>query len=122
MPSTRDRSSKWANVHSSVFTCKVTCHPSWGSEIHCLGVRTVSRAASGSRQHGSLWASSSDGSSLLPGPQEWWYSNSTLTEDQWRRTVQNLPSWEKIVANKVNMQDIQKNKFLMRVNILDNPF
>ncbi|XP_015441669.1 adenylate cyclase type 10 [Pteropus alecto] len=53
---------------------------------------------------------------------EWWFSNSKLTEDHWRRTVQSLPSWEKILANKVNVQDIQKNKFLMRVNILDNPF
>ncbi|XP_016004071.1 adenylate cyclase type 10 isoform X3 [Rousettus aegyptiacus] len=53
---------------------------------------------------------------------EWWYSNSRLTEDRWRRIVHSLPSWEKIVANKVHAQDIQKYKFLMRVNILDNPF
>ncbi|XP_031291702.1 adenylate cyclase type 10 [Camelus dromedarius] len=53
---------------------------------------------------------------------EWWYSSSELTEDQWLQTVLNLPSWEKVVSGKVNMQDIQKNKFLMRVNILDNPF
>ena len=54
--------------------------------------------------------------------QEWWYSNSELTEDQWLQTLLNLPSWEKVVSGKVNMQDIQKNKFLMKVNILDNPF
>ncbi|XP_070318848.1 adenylate cyclase type 10 isoform X1 [Odocoileus virginianus] len=53
---------------------------------------------------------------------EWWYSNSELTEDQWLQTLLNLPSWEKVVSGKVNMQDIQKNKFLMKVNILDNPF
>ncbi|XP_044905386.1 adenylate cyclase type 10 isoform X3 [Felis catus] len=53
---------------------------------------------------------------------EWWYSDSELMDDQWLQTVSNLPSWEKIVSGKVNMQDIQKNKFLMRVNILDNPF
>uniref|UniRef100_A0A8C8XAY2 Adenylate cyclase type 10 n=1 Tax=Panthera leo TaxID=9689 RepID=A0A8C8XAY2_PANLE len=53
---------------------------------------------------------------------EWWYSDSEFMDDQWLQTVSNLPSWEKIVSGKVNMQDIQKNKFLMRVNILDNPF
>ncbi|XP_040307697.1 adenylate cyclase type 10 isoform X4 [Herpailurus yagouaroundi] len=53
---------------------------------------------------------------------EWWYSDSELMDDQWLQTVSNLPTWEKIVSGKVNMQDIQKNKFLMRVNILDNPF
>ncbi|XP_016057847.1 PREDICTED: adenylate cyclase type 10 [Miniopterus natalensis] len=53
---------------------------------------------------------------------EWWYSNSQLSADQWVQTVLNLPTWEKIVSSKVNSQDIQKNKFLMRVNILDNPF
>ncbi|KAM9692794.1 adenylate cyclase type 10 isoform 2-T2 [Dama dama] len=53
---------------------------------------------------------------------EWWYSNSELTEDQWLQTLLNLPSWEKVVSGKVNMQDIQKSKFLMKVNILDNPF
>nr|XP_044614274.1 adenylate cyclase type 10 isoform X6 [Equus asinus] len=53
---------------------------------------------------------------------EWWYSSSKFMEDQWLQTVLSLPSWEKIVSGKVNMQDIQKNKFLMRVNILDNPF
>ncbi|XP_023562081.1 adenylate cyclase type 10 [Octodon degus] len=53
---------------------------------------------------------------------EWWYSNAELMEDQWLRTVLNLPSWDKLVSGKVNMQDLQKNKFLMRVNILDTPF
>ncbi|XP_059944594.1 adenylate cyclase type 10 [Mesoplodon densirostris] len=53
---------------------------------------------------------------------EWWYSSSELTEDQWLQTLLSLPPWEKVVSGKVNMQDIQKNKFLMRVNILDNPF
>uniref|UniRef100_A0A8C2P1K9 Adenylate cyclase type 10 n=1 Tax=Capra hircus TaxID=9925 RepID=A0A8C2P1K9_CAPHI len=53
---------------------------------------------------------------------EWWYSNSELTEDQWLQTLLNLPSWEKVASGKVNMQDVQKNKFLMKVNILDNPF
>lgn len=57
-----------------------------------------------------------------PSSQEWWYSSSELTEDPWLQTISRLPSWEKIVSGKVNMQDIQKNKFLMRVNILDNPF
>lgn len=76
-----------------------------------------------SHQRGRHWSSSADGPSPLSAPpQEWWFSNSRLTEDHWRRTVQSLPSWEKILANKVNVQDIQKNKFLMRVNILDNPF
>ncbi|XP_066886222.1 adenylate cyclase type 10 isoform X2 [Kogia breviceps] len=53
---------------------------------------------------------------------EWWYSGSELTEDQWLQTLLSLPPWEKVVSGKVNMKDIQKNKFLMRVNILDNPF
>ncbi|NP_001075622.1 adenylate cyclase type 10 [Oryctolagus cuniculus] len=53
---------------------------------------------------------------------EWWYSNCTLTEDQWLHTILSLPAWEKIVSGKVNIHDVQKNKFLMRVNILDNPF
>ncbi|XP_012584365.1 PREDICTED: adenylate cyclase type 10 [Condylura cristata] len=53
---------------------------------------------------------------------EWWYSSSELTEDQWFQTLLSLPSWEKIVSGKVNIQELQKNKFLMKVNILDNPF
>ncbi|XP_051003725.1 adenylate cyclase type 10 [Acomys russatus] len=53
---------------------------------------------------------------------EWWYSASELTEDHWVQTVLNLPSWDKIVSGSVTLQDVQKNKFLMRVNILDNPF
>ncbi|KAM6154286.1 adenylate cyclase type 10 [Erethizon dorsatum] len=53
---------------------------------------------------------------------EWWYSNTELKEDQWLHTVLNLPSWEKIASGKVNIQNLQKNKFLMRVNILDTPF
>lgn len=55
-------------------------------------------------------------------PQEWWYSNSDLNKDQWLQIVVNLPTWESILSGKVNVQDIQKNKFLMKVNILDNPF
>ncbi|XP_003414943.1 adenylate cyclase type 10 [Loxodonta africana] len=53
---------------------------------------------------------------------EWWYSSSESAEDQWLQTILSLPSWKKIVSGKVNIQDIHKNKFLMRVNILDNPF
>ncbi|XP_037681356.1 adenylate cyclase type 10 [Choloepus didactylus] len=53
---------------------------------------------------------------------EWWYSSSESSEDQWLQTVFNLPSWEKILSGSVNMLDLRKNKFLMRVNILDNPF
>nr|KAF6412629.1 adenylate cyclase 10 [Molossus molossus] len=53
---------------------------------------------------------------------ERWYSSSQITEDTWAQTLQKLPPWEKVVSGKVNAQDIQKNKFLMRVNILDNPF
>ncbi|XP_008573802.1 PREDICTED: adenylate cyclase type 10 [Galeopterus variegatus] len=53
---------------------------------------------------------------------KWWYSTSELTVDQWLQTTLSLPSWDQIVSGKVNIQDIQKNKFLMRVNILDNPF
>ncbi|XP_037362443.1 adenylate cyclase type 10 isoform X2 [Talpa occidentalis] len=53
---------------------------------------------------------------------EWWYSNSGLTEDQWFQTVLNLPTWEKVVSGKVNTQELPKNKFLMKVNILVNPF
>ncbi|KAK1329495.1 hypothetical protein QTO34_011685 [Cnephaeus nilssonii] len=53
---------------------------------------------------------------------EWWYSNSDLNKDQWLQIVVNLPTWESILSGKVNVQDIQKNKFLMKVNILDNPF
>ncbi|XP_003468747.2 adenylate cyclase type 10 isoform X1 [Cavia porcellus] len=53
---------------------------------------------------------------------EWWYSNAQLTEDQWLHTVLNLPSWEGIVSGNLCFQDLQKNKFLMRVNILDTPF
>lgn len=59
--------------------------------------------------------------SLCPS-QEWWYSNSELTKDQWLQIAVNLPTWENILSGKVNIQDIQRNKFLMRVNILDNPF
>ncbi|XP_053461947.1 adenylate cyclase type 10 [Nycticebus coucang] len=54
---------------------------------------------------------------------EWWYSSSeSTTEDHWFQTVLNLPSWDSILSGKVNIQDVQRNKFLMRVNILDNPF
>ncbi|XP_021006174.1 adenylate cyclase type 10 isoform X1 [Mus caroli] len=53
---------------------------------------------------------------------EWWYSASELTGDQWLQTVLSLPSWDKIVSGNVTLQDVQKNKYLMRVNILDNPF
>nr|XP_005319900.1 adenylate cyclase type 10 isoform X2 [Ictidomys tridecemlineatus] len=53
---------------------------------------------------------------------EWWYSTLESLEDQWLQTVLSLPSWEKILSGKVNIHDVQKNKFLMRVNILDNPF
>uniref|UniRef100_A0A8C0WML7 Adenylate cyclase type 10 n=1 Tax=Castor canadensis TaxID=51338 RepID=A0A8C0WML7_CASCN len=55
---------------------------------------------------------------------EWWYSssNSELTENQWLQTILTLPTWDKIVSGKVNIQDVQRNKFLLRVNILDNPF
>ncbi|XP_021100287.1 adenylate cyclase type 10 isoform X2 [Heterocephalus glaber] len=60
--------------------------------------------------------------SWLLRSKEWWYSNAELMEDQWLHTVLNLPSWEKIVSGRVSIQDIQKNKFLMRVNILDTPF
>uniref|UniRef100_A0A671FTQ8 Adenylate cyclase type 10 n=1 Tax=Rhinolophus ferrumequinum TaxID=59479 RepID=A0A671FTQ8_RHIFE len=52
---------------------------------------------------------------------EWWYSSSELSKDQWHQTVLRLPSWDKVVSSKLNL-DIQRNKFLMRVNILDNPF
>ncbi|KAM9244797.1 adenylate cyclase type 10 isoform 2-T2 [Dugong dugon] len=53
---------------------------------------------------------------------EWWYLSSESAEDQWLQTILSFPSWEKIISGKVNIQDIHKNKFLMRVNILDNPF
>ncbi|ERE72524.1 adenylate cyclase type 10-like protein [Cricetulus griseus] len=53
---------------------------------------------------------------------EWWYSASELIGDHWLQTVLSLPSWDKIVSGSVPLQDVQKNKFLMRVNILDNPF
>ncbi|XP_048212901.1 adenylate cyclase type 10 isoform X1 [Perognathus longimembris pacificus] len=53
---------------------------------------------------------------------EWWYSSSELTSDQWLQTVLSLPTWEKIASGKISIHDVQKNKFLMRVNILDNPF
>ncbi|XP_014384014.1 PREDICTED: adenylate cyclase type 10 [Myotis brandtii] len=57
-----------------------------------------------------------------PPPQEWWYSNSELAKDQWTQMALNLPTWDNIISGNVNVQDIQKNKFLMKVNILDNPF
>lgn len=57
-----------------------------------------------------------------PPPQEWWYSNSEIAKDQWSKIALNLPTWDNIISGDVNMQDIQKNKFLMKVNILDNPF
>ncbi|XP_012383078.2 adenylate cyclase type 10 [Dasypus novemcinctus] len=53
---------------------------------------------------------------------EWWYSTSQSTEDQWLQTILHLPSWEKVLSGKVKAEDIKRNKFLMRVNILDNPF
>ncbi|XP_017723080.1 PREDICTED: adenylate cyclase type 10 isoform X4 [Rhinopithecus bieti] len=53
---------------------------------------------------------------------EWWYSTSELKEEQWFQTILSLPSWEKIVAGRVNIQDLQKNKFLMRANTVDNHF
>ncbi|XP_078212463.1 adenylate cyclase type 10 isoform X2 [Callithrix jacchus] len=53
---------------------------------------------------------------------ECWYSTSELKEDQWPQTILSLPSWEEIVTGRVNIQDIQKNKFLMRVDTVDNHF
>ncbi|EHH15787.1 hypothetical protein EGK_01929 [Macaca mulatta] len=53
---------------------------------------------------------------------EWWYSTSELKEEQWFQTILSLPSWEKIVAGRVNIQDLQKNKFQMRANTVDNHF
>ncbi|XP_075843587.1 adenylate cyclase type 10 isoform X1 [Microtus pennsylvanicus] len=53
---------------------------------------------------------------------EWWYSASEFIGDQWLQTVLSLPSWDRIASGNVALQDVQKNKFLMRVNILDNPF
>ncbi|XP_075396582.1 adenylate cyclase type 10 [Tenrec ecaudatus] len=53
---------------------------------------------------------------------EWWYSGSESTEDQWLQTILGFPTWDKIVSGKVNIQDLHKNKFLMKINILDNPF
>nr|XP_054967999.1 adenylate cyclase type 10 isoform X9 [Pan paniscus] len=53
---------------------------------------------------------------------ESWYSTSELKEDQWLQTILSLPSWEKIVAGRLNIQDLQKNKFLMRANTMDNHF
>ncbi|XP_045694582.1 adenylate cyclase type 10 [Phyllostomus hastatus] len=53
---------------------------------------------------------------------EWWYSSSEPTENLWPLTLQGLPSWHAVVTGQVSLQEIQKNKFLMRVNILDNPF
>ncbi|KAM4860383.1 adenylate cyclase type 10 isoform 1-T4 [Thomomys bottae] len=53
---------------------------------------------------------------------EWWYSSSDLTSDQWLHTVLNLPTWDNIASGKISIQEVQRNKFLMRVNILDNPF
>ncbi|XP_008063621.1 adenylate cyclase type 10-like isoform X2 [Carlito syrichta] len=52
---------------------------------------------------------------------EWWRSSFKLTENQWLQTISSLPLWEKVVSGKVNIQDVQKNKFQMRVNTLDNP-
>ncbi|XP_059003013.1 adenylate cyclase type 10 isoform X3 [Mustela lutreola] len=53
---------------------------------------------------------------------ERWYSSSERTDDCWPQTLARLPSWEKVAAGEASAQDVQKNKFLMRVNILDNPF
>ncbi|XP_066117194.1 adenylate cyclase type 10-like isoform X1 [Saccopteryx bilineata] len=54
---------------------------------------------------------------------DWWYISCQQTEeDQWRRTILSLPSWEEIASGKVNTEAIQKSKFLMRVNLLDDPF
>uniref|UniRef100_A0A8C9HDH8 Adenylate cyclase type 10 n=1 Tax=Piliocolobus tephrosceles TaxID=591936 RepID=A0A8C9HDH8_9PRIM len=53
---------------------------------------------------------------------EWWYSTSELKEEQWFQTILSLPSWENIVAGRVNIEDLQKNKFLMRANTVDNHF
>ncbi|XP_004589196.2 adenylate cyclase type 10 isoform X4 [Ochotona princeps] len=53
---------------------------------------------------------------------EWWYSSCMLTEHDWQQIALSLPPWEKIASGRVNIRDIEKNKFLMRVNILDNPF
>ncbi|XP_066110583.1 adenylate cyclase type 10-like [Saccopteryx bilineata] len=55
--------------------------------------------------------------------QDWWYISCQQTEeDQWRHTILSLLSWEEIASGKVNTEAIQKSKFLMRVNLLDDPF
>nr|XP_044991917.1 adenylate cyclase type 10 isoform X2 [Jaculus jaculus] len=54
---------------------------------------------------------------------DWWYSSSeTSEEDQWMNIVLTLPTWNDILSGNVTIQDVQRNKFLMKVNILDNPF
>uniref|UniRef100_A0A8C5V2H6 Adenylate cyclase type 10 n=1 Tax=Microcebus murinus TaxID=30608 RepID=A0A8C5V2H6_MICMU len=60
--------------------------------------------------------------SWLSMSKEWWYSSAEFVEAHWPQTVRSLPSWDRILSGKVNMQEVQRNKFLMRVNILDNPF
>ncbi|XP_029417608.1 adenylate cyclase type 10 [Nannospalax galili] len=51
---------------------------------------------------------------------EWWYSASELRENPWLQTVLSLPSWDEIASGNVTLHEVAKNKYLMRINILDN--
>lgn len=93
---------------------------SLGRKIHSLWLHIVLKA-----QRYVSWVSLAGTLTCLCSfrpSQEWWYSNSELTKNQWTRTALNLPTWDNIISGDANIQDIQKNKFLMKVNILDNPF
>ncbi|ELW67239.1 Adenylate cyclase type 10 [Tupaia chinensis] len=60
--------------------------------------------------------------SWLNMTKELWYSGTELAlqENKWLRTALALPSWDSIVTGDVKIEDIQKNKFLIRVTILEN--
>ncbi|XP_055964576.1 adenylate cyclase type 10 [Sorex fumeus] len=51
---------------------------------------------------------------------DWWCSSPEKALDQWQNIIMRLPSWETVISGKVNLEDLQKNKFLLGGSILDD--
>ncbi|XP_054977953.1 adenylate cyclase type 10 [Sorex araneus] len=50
---------------------------------------------------------------------ECWCASLTLVPEPWQKTIERFPSWEMITSGKMSLQKIQKNKFLLGVNVLE---
>uniref|UniRef100_A0A6I8PF78 Adenylate cyclase type 10 n=1 Tax=Ornithorhynchus anatinus TaxID=9258 RepID=A0A6I8PF78_ORNAN len=53
---------------------------------------------------------------------KWWYSGKDPGDDHWFQTVLNLPLWDEVLTGRINLEEIEQNKFLMKITSADNPF